>query len=61
MSRFDEEVSFGAGSEDSQMLNSVLEFANKKYSTITLNFGDEDKLACGTTKILRKDLYSSSK
>jgi hypothetical protein len=47
-------------SQDSA-LRSVLEFANKKYHSVTLDFGDEDKLVCGSTHIKRSDIFSASK
>jgi len=59
MSRIDEEDSV-AESDDTAM-RSVLDFANKRYHTVLLNFGDEDKLVCGTTKIKRRDIFSQSK
>ena len=59
MSRIDDSDSV-CESEDSA-LRSVLEYAGKRYHTITLNFGDEDKLVCGFTRIKRSDIFSASK
>lgn len=39
----------------------VLNFASKKHHTVMLNFGDEEKLTIGTTKIKRGDIYSANK
>lgn len=62
MQKMDTEDCVDSDSEsEDPIMQEVLTYASKRHHTVLLNLGDEEKLAVGTTKIKRGDIYSNNK